>query len=210
MFIKVIAGAIAAVALAGTAQAQVAVQVWTGQPASVTHNATIATALGLGPANATGTVGPINFSTSNSDGITVGNWLGNAGISSATLDNSYMLFTGQVFLTAGTNAFTIAHDDGVQLAIDGISGFPVNSPGPTPPTTNGFTVTAPTTGSYTFHLAYGECCGGPAVLRWFYPNERPVGDVPEPATWAMMLIGFGGIGMAMRRQRRNRQFAQVA
>lgn len=26
--------------------------------------------------------------------------------------------------------------------------------------------------------------------------------VPEPATWAMMLVGFAGIGMAMRRRRR--------
>nr|WP_314447199.1 PEPxxWA-CTERM sorting domain-containing protein [uncultured Sphingomonas sp.] len=26
--------------------------------------------------------------------------------------------------------------------------------------------------------------------------------VPEPGTWAMMLLGFGGIGAAMRRQRR--------
>jgi hypothetical protein len=29
------------------------------------------------------------------------------------------------------------------------------------------------------------------------------GPVPEPATWAMMLLGFGGIGMAMRRRRSN-------
>lgn len=28
------------------------------------------------------------------------------------------------------------------------------------------------------------------------------GAVPEPATWAMMLIGFGGVGCAMRRRRR--------
>ena len=28
-----------------------------------------------------------------------------------------------------------------------------------------------------------------------------VDAVPEPATWAMMLIGFGAIGMAMRRRR---------
>lgn len=29
-----------------------------------------------------------------------------------------------------------------------------------------------------------------------------VAPVPEPATWAMMLLGFGGIGFAMRRGRR--------
>jgi hypothetical protein len=29
------------------------------------------------------------------------------------------------------------------------------------------------------------------------------GGVPEPGTWAMMLIGFGGMGVAMRRRRRN-------
>jgi hypothetical protein len=33
--------------------------------------------------------------------------------------------------------------------------------------------------------------------------------VPEPATWAMMLIGFGGMGMAMRRRRRP-VLAQIA
>jgi hypothetical protein len=37
----------------------------------------------------------------------------------------------------------------------------------------------------------------------------PVRGVPEPATWAMMLLGFGGIGMAMRR-RRKEGLAQIA
>lgn len=32
-----------------------------------------------------------------------------------------------------------------------------------------------------------------------YINE-PVGAVPEPTTWAMMILGFGMIGFAMRRQ----------
>lgn len=35
------------------------------------------------------------------------------------------------------------------------------------------------------------------------------GAVPEPATWAMMLLGFGGIGFAMRRRRRP-ALAQIA
>ena len=33
--------------------------------------------------------------------------------------------------------------------------------------------------------------------------------VPEPATWAMMLFGFGGIGAAMRRQRSSRLIAPL-
>lgn len=37
------------------------------------------------------------------------------------------------------------------------------------------------------------------------------GAVPEPGTWAMMLLGFGGIGFAMRRRRRSGALApQVA
>ena len=35
-------------------------------------------------------------------------------------------------------------------------------------------------------------------------------ELPEPATWAMMLIGFGGIGMAMRGRRRKTALMQIA
>jgi hypothetical protein len=34
--------------------------------------------------------------------------------------------------------------------------------------------------------------------------------VPEPGTWAMMLLGFGGMGVAMRRRRRNVMLTQMA
>lgn len=38
-----------------------------------------------------------------------------------------------------------------------------------------------------------------------------VAAVPEPATWALMLLGFGGMGIAMRRQRSGRAtLAQMA
>jgi PEP-CTERM motif len=36
------------------------------------------------------------------------------------------------------------------------------------------------------------------------------GSVPEPASWAMMLLGFGGIGFAMRRSRRNLPLPRTA
>jgi hypothetical protein len=37
------------------------------------------------------------------------------------------------------------------------------------------------------------------------------GSVPEPGTWAMMLLGFGGIGLSMRRRRKSKPaLAQIA
>lgn len=34
-------------------------------------------------------------------------------------------------------------------------------------------------------------------------QANAVGNVPEPATWAMMLIGFGAVGYSVRRRRRS-------
>jgi hypothetical protein len=40
------------------------------------------------------------------------------------------------------------------------------------------------------------------------PFDTP--PVPEPATWAMMLLGFSGIGMAMQRKNRSGKLLQIA
>jgi hypothetical protein len=47
------------------------------------------------------------------------------------------------------------------------------------------------------------------VLDWAVGSQFTnyafrVAAVPEPGTWAMMLVGFGAVGMAMRRRRRVR------
>ena len=42
------------------------------------------------------------------------------------------------------------------------------------------------------------------------PITGTIRAVPEPATWAMMLLGFGGIGLAMRRRRKTHQLLQIA
>ena len=95
------------------------------RPSASPSNATIAQASVLGSPNATTTVGGINFSTDHSDLTTVGNWLNNpagldAGTAATAVNDTYMLFTGQISLDAGANLFTITHDDGLQLNIEGL------------------------------------------------------------------------------------------
>lgn len=49
-----------------------------------------------------------------------------------------------------------------------------------------------------------------AVLPVAAGEITPAAAVPEPGTWAMMLLGFGGIGYSMRKARRARALPQVA
>jgi len=80
-----------------------------------------------------------------------------------------------------------------------------------------------TTGCNTYQL-FTNASGissGVIDLTYYFANEQTGqisgvdlydhgGSVPEPATWAMMLLGFGGIGLAMRRRRSNGQLLQIA
>ena len=64
-------------------------------------------------------------------------------------------------------------------------------------------LTAGTTYRFTYSGTAGSGGSDFSGNSAFYPA------VPEPATWAMMLLGFAGIGMAMRRRSRP-VLAQVA
>jgi hypothetical protein len=43
--------------------------------------------------------------------------------------------------------------------------------------------------------------GGPTALRVEMAGTASAGGVPEPATWTMMIAGFGGVGALLRRRR---------
>lgn len=59
-----------------------------------------------------------------------------------------------------------------------------------------------TPGTYTISLT-GDGAGGiPAGVGY-----RLDSFIPEPATWALMLVGFGGLGMALRASRRREAVA---
>jgi hypothetical protein len=68
------------------------------------------------------------------------------------------------------------------------------------------------TGSYIVAFlqqsgAYGATANSGAILETGPP---PPPGVPEPATWGMMIAGFGTAGFALRRRRRRAQLEQIA
>ena len=141
---------------------------------------------------------PLSFNPTDDSAIyTLGTWLASASATGISynagaaptdgLDNTIWNFTGDVSVTTG-EMFTVSHDDGVTLIIDGVT--VVDEPGPTSAVTTSYTWTGPS-GTFAFQLVYGECCGPPAQLVTSLPLSS---TIPEPSTWAMMLIGFGGLG----------------
>ncbi|MBB4155649.1 hypothetical protein GGQ80_003574 [Sphingomonas jinjuensis] len=95
--------------------------------------------------------------------------------------------------TFGGQQLTIRHDDGVSVYVNGsttaLAGF---TAGPTTAITESVFLPAGTT---SYRIAYGRENGAPSVLN------VSVAAVPEPATWGMMLVGFGMIGATARRRR---------
>lgn len=145
---------------------------------------------------------PLNFDATDA---TVNGWLlsggatnivGSASALSRQMDNgvsgTLVEFIGLVTVTNG-QTFTVRHDDGLTLIIGGINlGF---DPGPTPPVTSLATYTGPS-GTFSFQLVYGECCGGPAVLEVNLPFQPPT--VPEPGSLVLMAGGLLIVGIRRR------------
>jgi hypothetical protein len=48
---------------------------------------------------------------------------------------------------------------------------------------------------------YQEFVGTRTIVSGSVVNPNAPDALPEPATWAMMLLGFGGIGFQLRRRR---------
>jgi hypothetical protein len=202
----------AALLFAGAAQANTVVgSIYIFPNDTVPGNA-VPGSVPVGPADVTFSVNsPIDFDSrgilGDATNYTIGQFLGTGsafnitantpGALTHTVNDTLFNFTGTVTVTNG-QTFSVTHDDGLSLIIDGIT--VIADGGPTAPTGTTETYTGPT-GNFNFQLVYGECCGAPAVLAIDLPFVSQTGSVPEPSTWAMMILGFFGVGfMAYRRQ----------
>jgi hypothetical protein len=117
--------------------------------------------------------------------------------SDGILSQSFTDVAGEALTISGYvngNGASFSH---VQYYFDGNLVFDTGNP---TPNTGGYTrysalVTA--TGSDTFDLHFRNDPGYSDLDNFSVAS----GAVPEPATWAMMLVGFGGLGTLLRRRR---------
>jgi hypothetical protein len=171
------------------------------------------TALALGSTSANATISVITCDPTISGGCTAANPAAPAPatISWSDADVGSSPFTGFVdfantlagnyfvsLTTADPNVFFTA------LTITPISGSGSITYGGGP--THAISLLPGSLGIGSYHLSFGGTTtggGGEGGTLSFFQA------VPEPSTWAMMLLGFVGIGFAMRR-RRSPELAQIA
>ncbi|HEX2816420.1 MAG TPA: PEPxxWA-CTERM sorting domain-containing protein [Phenylobacterium sp.] len=117
------------------------------------------------------------------------------------------IFTGAFSLaSSGTVDFVLGSDDDSFIYVDGkLFG---DNPGVHGVTTVDFTSPMLTAGSHDIEVFYADRDHTGAFLSLTLGSNSsgvvitPPNGVPEPATWAMMLVGFGGLGATMRARRR--------
>ena len=110
---------------------------------------------------------------------------------------SFDFFDGAMLVKSGSASTSTSTSTSGQIAASVAFFPPDNGPFTFDSLTTSFTITQ---------------LSGPATLNYASIDYSLLGPlaVPEPATWAMMIIGFGGVGALMRRNRRDRGLAALA
>lgn len=149
--------------------------------------------------------GTLDFDSRNAgDGYTIGGWLATGGATlltgdgTHTLDDTYVHLSGFVTLASDNQSFTVAHDDGLTLIINGQT--VIDASGPTAPaiTTGTYTGAA---GTYAFDLYYAEVDGPPGVLNVNLPFAATPTTPDGGTTVGLLGLGLAGLAALGRRVR---------
>lgn len=116
-----------------------------------------------------------------------------ASVASMSLDNKELKFVGTTFLSSGVT-YSVTHDDGAFLYLNGVQVLGPGSGNPTNPSTSTFSVA--TTGAYSFDLLYAEVNNFPATLNF----TGPLTATPEPSSFVLLGSGLLAAAGAVRRR----------
>jgi hypothetical protein len=206
-----LAAAGAALAIATTASAAITVTPSPGavQPAeNVLTNTNMTNTTVIGNTNQTNTA--VSVQSTNGETLTTTASNGQARFESTdgSLDMARIFLTGGgTFTSAEFNLFNaLGSTNSVSIIVNGVAQSFALGNGQ-----NFFGIQATGTDRIST-IAFDTNGTGVADLRQLRVGGvgSSVGAVPEPGTWAMMLLGFGGMGVAMRRRRRTSLLAQAA
>jgi PEP-CTERM motif len=200
--IIILAGTVAAIGLAAPATAAITI---TASPGAVQPDENVLANTNVTATTVTGNTNQANTSVSvastNGELLTTSASNGQSRFVSTdgSLDMARIFLTqGGTFTTAEFNLFNaFADTSSVSIIINGVAqSFAIGNG------QNFFGIQA-TGGDTISSIAFDTNGSGVADLRQLrLGGIAAVSAVPEPATWGMMLIGFGGMGVAMRRSRR--------
>jgi PEP-CTERM motif len=121
--------------------------------------------------------------------------LGNGGTATLTATTAISDFQFYMGSPDEYNGVVFTFTDGSTLPLAGNAIWGGNPPG-TGDQSEGFTVSYHFTGEQVKSIAFTSGTSNA------FEFDKLAGGVPEPASWALMILGFGGAGVALRAQRR--------
>ena len=119
-------------------------------------------------------------------------------------------------LVGGSNGNYVTQPLSLTFEVNGVSiGSTTYNPGDSANRMLNFVFGSIASGSTDYTLSAfvsGPVCSGCGAVQFGTTSSFTLNStaaVPEPATWAMMLLGFGAVGFGMRRQRKSARLVQV-